>query len=212
MTQPKEDRNQGVAAGTLLEALFTLANDPGRERIFITDVLAAMGHRALIVLILLFALPNAVPVPPGTSAVLGLPLLFLTVELMLGLEPWLPAAIAGWSLSREELFTLMKRLRPWLRWMEGSMQPRLSGLVHPLSVRLIGALSVLLAIILLLPIPFGNMLPAAAICILALGLLRHDGAWILAGIVAALASIVVVWEVSVPLINAGVDLLLRVLH
>jgi hypothetical protein len=79
------DRRDCLAAGrdhSLLEALFRLADDPGRPRIFVTD------RRAVVALILVFALPNVIPVPPGTSAILGTPLLFLTVQLALGKEPW----------------------------------------------------------------------------------------------------------------------------
>jgi hypothetical protein len=208
------DHRERDAAGrnrSPFEALFTLANDSGRERILVADVLSAMGHRALIVLILVFALPNVVPVPLGTSAVLGTPLLFLTVELALGKKPWLPRAITRWSFPREDLAALMKRAAPWLLRLGESTQPRLSVLVQPLSVRLIGFLCAVLALILWLPIPFGNIPPAMTISVLALGLLRRDGVWVLAGIVAALASIALVWGVSVTLVRAGVELLLQML-
>jgi hypothetical protein len=209
-----DDRRERDAAGqnrSPFEALFTLANDSGREHILVADVLSAMGHRALIVLILVFALPNVVPVPLGTSAVLGTPLLFLTVELALGKNPWLPRAITRWSFPREDLAALMKRAAPWLLRLGESTQPRLSVLVQPLSVRLIGFLCAVLALILWLPIPFGNIPPAMTISVLALGLLRRDGVWVLAGILAALASIALVWGVSVTLIRAGVELLLQML-
>ena len=105
------DRRDCLAAGcdhSLLQALFRLADDPGRERIFITDILSATGRRAVVALILVFALPNVFPVPPGTSAILGTPLLFLTVQLALGKEPWLPRAITCWSFPRKDLVALMK--------------------------------------------------------------------------------------------------------
>ena len=52
--------------------------------ISIGDVLNAFGDRAFGALMLLFAAPNMLPLPPGMSAVLGAPLLFITAQLMLG--------------------------------------------------------------------------------------------------------------------------------
>jgi hypothetical protein len=42
-----------------------------------------------------------------------------------------------------------------------------------------------------LPIPFGNMAPACAISMCAFGILRHDGRWVLAGLIAGLVSIAI---------------------
>ena len=55
----------------LVRALRLLAEEPGRDRVFVSDLLSLMQDRAIVALILLFALPNVVPVPPGTTAVLG---------------------------------------------------------------------------------------------------------------------------------------------
>jgi hypothetical protein len=55
----------------LFSALRLLAEDPGRDRIFVSDLLSLMQDRAIVALILLFALPNVVPVPSGTTGVLG---------------------------------------------------------------------------------------------------------------------------------------------
>ncbi|MCK7495647.1 MAG: exopolysaccharide biosynthesis protein [Comamonadaceae bacterium] len=45
---------------------------------------------------------------------------------------------------------------------------------------------------LVLPVPLGNMLPALAVSLFALGVLERDGVWVLAGAVAAVASAAVV--------------------
>ena len=191
------------------DALLALAADRSRERIFIADIVQVMGDRALAVLILLFALPNALPMPPGTSAVLGLPLLFLTAQLALGRKPWLPRAIVSRSLARNDFSALLNRAAPWLRRAQRWLRPRLDMLLSPLATRLTGALCVVLALILLLPIPFGNMPTALAISMLALGMLQRDGAWIVAGIATALASIAVVSGAVLALVKTGVGLLLR---
>ena len=58
---------------TLLSMLHVLAQDEGRERIAVGDLLASLGDRALAALLFVFAVPNVLPVPPGTSTILGAP-------------------------------------------------------------------------------------------------------------------------------------------
>ena len=65
-----------------------------------------------------------------------------------------------------------------------------------LNERLIGAACLLLAVILVLPIPLGNLPPAVAICAFALGLLQRDGVAVLVGWAATLGSLVIVLLVS----------------
>ena len=68
----------------LSAVLRQLAADPGRERVSVRDLFAALGDRALAALLFVFAVPNAIPSPPGVSTVLGVPLLFLSAQLLLG--------------------------------------------------------------------------------------------------------------------------------
>ena len=62
----------------------------------------------------------------------------------------------------------------------------------PSGKRLIGALGLLLAAIMFLPIPFGNALPGLALVLMAAGLLGRDGLAVVAGWVIGLAGVAVV--------------------
>ena len=53
--------------------------------------------------------------------------------------------------------------------------------------RLIGVVCLLLGIVLLAPIPFGNFVPALGIVVIAFGMLQQDGVVILIGLSFALA-------------------------
>lgn len=66
-----------VGRSTLSSMLHDIAQDESRERIAIGDLLALMGDRALAALLFVFAVPNVLPVPPGTSTILGRPWSFL---------------------------------------------------------------------------------------------------------------------------------------
>lgn len=181
-----------AAAPPLSALLQGLAQRPGRERIAVRDLIDALGERALGALLFLFAVPNVLPVPPGTSAVLGLPLVFLAAQLMLGQRPWLPALLAGRSMSQADFAATVQRIMPWVQRGERLLRPRLGWPVRPPLEYAIGAVCMVLAVVLTLPVPLGNVLPAVSISLLALAIVERDGLCVLAGMgVALLAGAVV---------------------
>lgn len=189
-----------------------LSSDLSRERISVGDLLSALGDRALGALMFVFAIPNVLPTPPGTSAVLGAPLIFLAAQVTFGRRPWLPAIISQRSISREDFHVLIRRIAPWLERAEKLLKPRASVLTMPPMEYLVGLICLLLALVLVLPIPLGNMLPALAISLMALGLLERDGVWISAGLIMAVVSMVVVSGVVFALFKAAIFFFTQVLQ
>ena len=63
--------------------------------------------------------------------------------------------------------------------------------------------------VLFLPIPLGNMLPAFAISLIALGILERDGLWIIVGAVLGVLSLLIVWGVIWAVIKTAIFLLLH---
>lgn len=191
--------------------LQALADDASRERIAVADLLEALGDRALAALLFVFAFPNVLPMPPGTSALLGAPLVFLAAQMALNLRAWLPAVIAGRSMARSDFAGLVRRIGPWLVRAERLMKPRLTPLASGAMESVVGALCLLMALVVLLPIPFGNMLPALAICLLAMGILERDGLWVVAGLAAVAVASVVVSGVVWAIVKAAIYFVAHVL-
>lgn len=197
---------------TLLSMLHALAQDESRDRIAVGDLLTSLGDRALAALLFVFALPNVLPVPPGTSTILGAPLVFLAAQLAFGLRPWLPAFIARRTMTRTDFAALVRRIGPWLARAERLLRPRATRLVSPPMEYLVGLVCLLLAVVLVLPVPLGNMLPALAISLFALGIMERDGLWILAGFAAAAVSAVVVSGVVFAMFKTVVYFFTKVLQ
>lgn len=192
----------------LSELLARISADDTRERVSVADLLELAGDRAFGALMFVFALPNVVPTPPGVSAVLGLPLILLSAQFLWGRRtPWLPRAISTRSIARTDLAAVISRMASPMRRFERVLKPRLGLLVSPAAERLLGFALLLLAVILFLPIPLGNMLPAAAICILSLALVEHDGLAVLVGILIGVVAVTIVWGALFGLANAAVALL-----
>jgi hypothetical protein len=200
--EPIEASAKAPRKHRLSDILDDIALDETRERVSVADLFSAMGDRAFGALMLIFALPNVVPTPPGTSAITGAPLVFLSAQLMCGLSPWLPAFIGNRSIKRTDFAKIVTRITPWLARAEKMLRPRLSIVVSPRAEYLLGLLCFLLSVIMILPIPLGNMLPAIAICFFSLGILERDGVCALIGIALFGASIVVVGGVVWALVKA----------
>ena len=194
----------------LSDLLAALAADKRRERIAIRDLLTALEDRALAALLFIFAFPNVLPAPPGLSAVLGAPLIFLAAQLALGMRPWLPGMIANRSMARADFEAVVMRARPWLARGEALLAPRLGWMSTMPMERLVGIVCFLLAVVLFLPIPLGNMLPAFAICVMALGVLERDGLWIAAGLLFSVLSAGLVWGVVYALVKTALFLIAQI--
>ena len=179
----------GHSAEALARSLLLLADTPGPERIAVSELIGALGDRSAAALVLLLALPNVLPMPPGTSAVLGAPLLLLTLQMVSSGRARLPATLARRSFARKHLAPVLRQAA--VRLGRRGTGPHLGRFASPLGVRLTGIVCSLLALLVFLPIPLGNMAPACAISMCAFGILRHDGRWVLGGLIAGLVSIAI---------------------
>ena len=195
----------------LADILRRIAADDSWERVSIADLLRLMGPRARAALIFLFAFPNMLPAPPGLSAVLGLPLLYLTAQTMLGRVPWLPRVVASRDMPRAAFAALAERILPLLERAERMLRPRWSPLTKGRAERAVGAFALALAVVVTLPIPLGNMLPAFAICLLALGLLERDGLWVLIGVAVGTLALAVSGTVVYAMVRAFLFVILEAL-
>jgi hypothetical protein len=180
-----------VSAERVSQRLTALAADAAVERISVGDMVEALGDRGFGLLLLLLTLPNAVPVPgPGLSAVLALPAALLAAQMAVGLSrPRLPRRLRCWSFSRARVAGVLAYARPMLERLEAVMRPR-----RPMAGdRLTGAICLVLALVLALPIPLGNAPVAWALILVALGAVERDGVATAVGMAAGAAA--VAWNV-----------------
>jgi hypothetical protein len=179
----------------LSEILADIAETPA-QRISLDDLMDRFGGRALGGLLLIFSLLCMLPLPPGATTIFGAPLLLFSPQLVFGSshKPWLPKGIRGRTFAMDDLRPGVRRASRLLHRMEAVSRPRLAFLVGPSGERLIGAICTVLAFVLVLPIPLGNILPAAAVAILSLALVQRDGIVALLGyaVTAVSASVLVI--------------------
>jgi hypothetical protein len=145
----------------------------GRD-VTVGEILAALKNRGFGVFMILFALPNAVI--PGISFVLGAPVVLFALQLAFGRdEVWLPEFMRRQKLSAELFQKVAARVEKFLVWVEKRSMPRWNSVVSGPGERFLGLYIAVVAGFLMLPIPFGNMLPAFGIALMAVGLIEKDG-------------------------------------
>lgn len=168
--------------------------DQAEDRVSIGDLTSRLGDRAFGGLLIILAIPNLAPLPPGSSSILAAPLIFAALQFAIGRESvWLPKAVRERSISRETLAHFVSFSAPLLKRAERLIRPRYSIFIND---RVIGAICLLLAVILFLPIPLGNLPPALALCAFGLSLLHRDGLAALIGVIITIISLIVVALVS----------------
>lgn len=154
-----------------------------------------LGNRSFGFLLLLFALPNTLPIIgiPGVSTLIGIPLAIIALQMMAGLpEPKLPTWVAQRSLHRDDFQPIINAMMPWLRKLEQLTEPRWLGVTGLASERWLGDFCLVLALVLVLPIPLGNLAPAVAVAFIALGLIEKDGIFVALGLVIGVGSLALV--------------------
>ena len=182
-----------------------------RPVLTVGQMLEQFDSRAFGAMLLVFGLLNCLPLPPGSSTILSLPILLLAPQIAWGSDvPWLPRKLVDHPLKRDDLRGLFRRLTPIVRRMELVTRPRLQILFGPVGERLIGVVCTLLALVLVLPIPLGNLAPGATVAVLALALLQRDGLLVLLGYLMAAVSVGLL-VLSAGVVAAAVERLLHMI-
>jgi hypothetical protein len=176
--------------------LRTLA-ERAEPQVSLCEIMTALSDRSFGALFILIAAPNLIPLPPGSSFIFSIPIIIIAAQLVWGRTfPWLPSSILDRKFDRSILKSLAERLGPPLARIESMLKPRLTVIDQGLQDRLIGLLALIAGLILFLPIPLANFVPALAIVLLGLGMIERDGIVMLVGVLLILASIAIVAAVG----------------
>ncbi len=152
-------------------------------KLYLGELVNAFGERSFGALMLFFGLLSvAIGIIPGTTTVLGAPLLLIGLQLVIRQDQlWLPRwALRRW-IERETYRQGVQKVLPRLRRMERLSRPRLSIMTSEVAEVLIGIATFILAFILVLPIWGGNLIPALIIATFGFGLMQRDGLAIVIG-------------------------------
>ncbi len=152
--------------------------------ISIGDFLELMGDRGGLIICLILATPFLIPVSiPGSSIPFGLGIMFIGISRIFN-RYLIPKFIMEYVLPKDTLLKILNGTMTALGKLEKYIKPRFSIVtMGPAINRFNLSLMVFTSFLLMLPlpVPLTDSLPGYSIFLLVLGILEHDGYFILAG-------------------------------
>lgn len=195
--QPADDRAGNGRALRTSELLDRTLAGFTAEEIPLGALLDALAERAFGLVLLVLALPCAIPFLYGVPQIVALPMVFVAVQLALGRRTlWLPERLRQRKLRKAALADVIARARPWLQRFEHVSRPRLAALVSVKAEQVIGLLLVLFSLTILVPLPATNTVPGIAVAIVSLGFIERDGALAILGTMLGIAWTIVLLSLA----------------
>ncbi len=155
------------------------------DKVSLGDLLRALDTRSFGPLLLVPALIALSPVGavPGMSIVTGSLIILIAGQMFFTRHPWLPSRLLNFSFPRTRLEDAVKKIQPWVKWMERALGQRLVFLTKTPADYVIAVISILLALTFypLALLPGAVALPSFTIALLAVALTARDGLLALLG-------------------------------
>lgn len=175
-----------------LSRLFIRIARRSGDRVSVRCIHDALEERGFAALLVIFAAFNLIPMPPGASTFLGLPMVVVAAQMMCGSRrAWLPAFVMDRSISAAQFRSALGWVVPRLIRLERIIRPRYWPFWRSQGDRVIGFLAFVMSIVVTLPIPLGNWLPAFSTALLALSLVERDGLLFVVASVVGVAALAV---------------------
>lgn len=188
-----------------------ISSEIPEEGITFKDFLEIIGKRGMLMSCILLIAPFLLPISiPGSSSIFGLAILLISVGIMFNKPPFIPQRLMNYRISKNNINLLLNSNARILNRVEKFVSPRLLILTSGSHANYVnGTLMAVSSILLMLPlpVPLTDFLPAYAILFLALGSLERDGYLILAGYAMVLITSIYFSLIAVLGLNGVVMIL-----
>lgn len=162
--------------------------DGGEKRVSVAEIVASLNDRgfgALCAFIGALAATPLIGALPGVSIGSAVLVLLIAGQHVAGRRsPWIPSTLAKRSFERATVDKSVDKVRPYAKWLDGLIRPRLGWFIDgDTKRRLIGLAMCVLALIMfpLALIPWGVLPPALAIAAFGIAIMGRDGLFALVG-------------------------------
>ena len=188
---PLEKTTHVIPPKRLSVELVDLAESVQDSDLTLGDLMDQLEGRVYTLLLVLLSLPFCQPVLlPGLSTPFGVVIALLGLRFALRQHPWLPEKLLSTKLTAKFIPAVMRGSAKLLGTMERLLHPRLTWIFDYHVAHLLAGLAIFICGVLLLlplPVPFSNMLPALTVVLAAASFSERDGyCLIAAGVMFAL--------------------------
>lgn len=181
---------------SLTDRISALIDSLPSDNVTLAEIREMLGLDGLLLLVVFLSIIFLIPVSlPGVSTALGAAILLIGISRLLNRTLWIPKCILKRQLPSDRLCNCLGRGLKWVNRLEGiSRSRRLEWLVSGGFVNGLNNFALIIGAALLMApfglVPLSNTLPALAILLFAMGLLRRDGVCICLGHVVTVATII----------------------
>jgi hypothetical protein len=174
-----------------------LAEASGPEGLTLREIRDRLDERAFGLMILILAIPCLVPALYGVPQIVGIPILLLAGQMLVGREePWLPEAALKRRVSKAMLDRMADFAVKRMGWFERLSRPRLTLFTQGLAERAAAVFMILATLTIVLPMT--NTVPSVALALLSVGLIQRDGLFVAAG-----AAVATGWVTALLVVGIG---------
>ena len=173
-----------TSTNPLSQDLTTLLADAQGQPLSVGEIEDMLKGRGFALFLMLLSAPFLVPNIPGLSTPFGAAIGLMGLRMALGHKPSLPRFILERKVPFNLLERIVKVMVALISRMEKMVKPRLDFAFRGAGMTCLIGLGIAsggLFLLLPLPIPFTNSLPAISILLLTSGLMERDGLFILFG-------------------------------
>ena len=151
------------------------SEDPGGPRL--REIAETVGEKGFGVLLLVLALPSALPVPaPGYSTPFGIVIVLVAAQMLAGREAvWLPRKLGAARIRPETAHKLLRSADGLLRRLERLVRPRHRWIRSRAGRSALGCVVGLMGCLMIFPVPLTNTAPAMVVFLVGVGLSEEDG-------------------------------------
>lgn len=155
------------------DVILSLVERLNDEHITLNVLTERMGDRTFGMLLIIVAIFSAVPL---ISSIAGLLVFIIGIQMCFGrTHAWLPKQLLNRKLESKNVKLALTLFEPKVRYIERYLRPRLKFTEAYIFDRMNGLIVAVLGIVIMIPIPFTNILPALVVIIMGLGLIERDG-------------------------------------
>lgn len=164
----------------------------GAARLRVRDLVRASADRGFGLALVFVAFPALIPFfPPGASMVVGLLVIVVAIQMLLGRRQlWLPSRALDYVFSERATRALVAQGEKWEQRFRRVTKPRLGFMTGRLASAFVAVPTIGIGVALFLPLPFLNSLPAIAVITIGIGLAKRDGLLVLLGTAVCLGILV----------------------
>ncbi|KAF8818490.1 exopolysaccharide biosynthesis protein [Rickettsia endosymbiont of Cardiosporidium cionae] len=187
-----QDSNKYISKASASLSELT-AKDPNATT-FVYELIESLSDNSILLPLILFSLPIGIPLPypPGFTTVVGIPLLFLSYQMIIGSKTIkLPGILSKYKIKNSTLITICNKIIPIIKFIERYIKPRMRYPNSPYCQKISGILCFIASLSIAIPLPFTNAIPALGVAVISIGLINRDGIAIIIGILITIIGIIV---------------------